>query len=101
MYTVDADSAPGRIVPAYGEMWPTTRDQIDAVTVRFVAGYAGDGASPEDLRANVPASIKRALKLLVNEFYQNRGDVVIGATVAELPFNIRALLAPYKVWDYT
>lgn len=37
-YTVDMRSRPGRIVPAYGESWPTTRDVPNAVDIRFVAG---------------------------------------------------------------
>lgn len=39
-YTVDANSFPGRIVPAYGESWPSTRSVPSAVAVRFIAGYA-------------------------------------------------------------
>jgi len=39
-YLVDAASRPGRICPAYGESWPSTRAQPNAVEVTFVAGYA-------------------------------------------------------------
>lgn len=99
LYTVDTSSEPGRIVPAFGQTWPQTRGHIDDVTVRFVAGYAGDD-SPEDLRANVPGSIKAAIKVLVDEMYQNRGDTVLGSTVADLPFGVRALLAPFKVMEF-
>jgi uncharacterized phiE125 gp8 family phage protein len=46
-YTVDAPSGPfampGRITPAYGVVWPSTQNVINAVTVRFVVGY---GATP-------------------------------------------------------
>lgn len=38
-YTVDPYVEPGRIYPAYNETWPTTRSYINAVTVRFTAGY--------------------------------------------------------------
>lgn len=98
-YTVDTASLPARIVPVYGETWPSTRDEVDAVTVRFVAGYAGDGASPEDLRANVPTAIKQAIKILVAEAYQHREASVVGQAVAAMPFAAQALLAPYRVWD--
>src|SRR4030067_860491 len=37
MYLVDNKSEPGRITPAFGEVWPVTRAQINAVIVRFVA----------------------------------------------------------------
>lgn len=38
LYTVDYPQS--RIHLAYGEDWPATRDQVNAVTVRFVAGQA-------------------------------------------------------------
>lgn len=53
-YTVDTDSKPGRIVPAYNVTWPSTRYVIQAVTVEFVAGYG-------DTRDTVPAEVRRAL----------------------------------------
>jgi uncharacterized phiE125 gp8 family phage protein len=39
-YQVSTSREPGEIVPAYGDTWPTTRAQLDALTVRFVAGWA-------------------------------------------------------------
>jgi uncharacterized phiE125 gp8 family phage protein len=42
-YQVDLNSEPGRIVPAYGETWPSTRQQPNAVTVEFRAGYCPAG----------------------------------------------------------
>jgi uncharacterized phiE125 gp8 family phage protein len=45
LYTADLPVGPkaraGRIVPAYNQHWPQTRCVPNAVTVRFVAGYAG------------------------------------------------------------
>lgn len=38
-YQVSYSREPGLIAPAYGKVWPTTRNQLDAVTVRFVAGW--------------------------------------------------------------
>jgi len=52
---------PGFVEPAFGEVWPTTRDRADAVTVRFVAGYAS--------RAEVPQSIKEAVLLKTEHLY--------------------------------
>lgn len=58
-YTLDNASAHGaaRVVPAYGTSWPVTRAQINAVMVRYVAGYP-DAAS-------VPSQIKRQVKIFV------------------------------------
>lgn len=38
-YRVDAQSTPARIVPAYGETWPSTQDVPAAVVVTYVAGH--------------------------------------------------------------
>lgn len=39
-YRVDAESDTPRITPAFGESWPITRDVVNAVTVKYWAGYA-------------------------------------------------------------
>jgi len=39
-YSVAASEKPGKIKLAYGEFWPITRCQRDAVTIKFRAGYA-------------------------------------------------------------
>lgn len=44
--------------------WPTIRDVVDAIRIRFVAGYSS--------AANVPANLKLAVKLLVAHWYDNR-----------------------------
>jgi len=50
-YTLDADNLPGWLLPAYGTSWPGTRDVINAVRVRFTAGYADAAAVPAGVRA--------------------------------------------------
>ena len=66
LYALDAadDFGFAHISPVYGGTWPTTRDQINAVAVRYVAGYA-DAAS-------VPQSIKNWILLMVSTMYANR-----------------------------
>jgi uncharacterized phiE125 gp8 family phage protein len=49
-YVVDTKAEPGRVVPAYGKSWPSTRETVNAVTVRFVAGYGAASAVPKDIR---------------------------------------------------
>lgn len=68
-YIVDTHRKITRIAPAYGETWPTTRAQINAVTVTYDAGY-GDAAS------DVPESVLQAMYLLVADMYHNRTDSV-------------------------
>lgn len=89
-YTVDVKSRPGRIVPAYGLSWPSTRGHVNDVTVRFVAGF-GDAGS------NVPAPIKAAMLLILGELYARRESSVQGTIISEIPMNARYLLDMYKM----
>ena len=52
------------LVPAYGGTWPDTRDEINALRVRFVSGYAN--------AAEVPESIKSWIKLQVGAMFEHR-----------------------------
>jgi uncharacterized phiE125 gp8 family phage protein len=78
------------IVEAYGQTWPTTRDQPQAVTVEFIAGYGDAGT-------DVEPAIQHAIKLAVSEWYENRESVVVGQAVNRLPMAFDALIAPYRV----
>lgn len=80
----------GNVSPAYSLTWPDTRDQQDAVTITFVAGY---GTSAE-----VPEPIIQYLKLLVGAMHANRESEVTGTVAAKLGF-AESLIAPYRrVW---
>jgi uncharacterized phiE125 gp8 family phage protein len=87
-YQLHAQNEPALIVEAYGKTWPGTRDELNAVRVRYVAGYA----SADD----VPGPIKAALLLMIGHLYENREDS-IGGTLNELPFGSRCLLNPYRI----
>lgn len=89
LYTLDStdDFGPAYVVPVYGGMWPVNRDQINAVALRYVAGYAA--------AANVPESIKAWIKLQVGAMYENREAEGVVQTYA-LGFADR-LLDRYKV----
>jgi uncharacterized phiE125 gp8 family phage protein len=85
------------IVLKYGQVWPVTRAQNNAVTVVYTAGYA-DGLSP-DLYP-VPAPIKQAMLLMIGNYYENRQqDVMTGTklTANELPMGVFSLVQPYRI----
>jgi uncharacterized phiE125 gp8 family phage protein len=44
-YDVDADGAPGWIVPAPGKAWPATAERIGSVKVQYRSGYGPTEAS--------------------------------------------------------
>lgn len=65
LYTADVYSEPGRLMPAYGQTWPSTRAVPNAVTVTYVAGYG-------DAWSNIPAQLRAALALIVADLYEHR-----------------------------
>ena len=84
-YLVDTVSTPGYIVPAYGKEWPTTRDQINAVTVDYTAG----NATPTH-------ALKAWMLLAIGEMYANREASSERPAVAH-GFADR-LLDPFRYW---
>lgn len=91
-YTVDIVSEPGRITPAYGVVWPSTRWQTNSVCIRFVAGYGAAAA--------VPAAIKNWMLMRASTAFQNREELQISyrQSLVELPPSfIDGLLDPYTV----
>lgn len=95
LYDTDLPSGPeaarARIEPAYGQTYPSTRDVLNAVVVRFVCGY---GAAA----ANVPAAIKAAMLLLIGHWHVHREATIVGTSAVELPMAVSSLLWPYRVW---
>lgn len=86
-YDVFTDRPKTVLTPKYGLEWPDTRDQLNAVTVRFVAGYT-----------TVPADLLKALRYLVVHWYEQREPIVYGqSTAPEVPFTVESLLSPYMI----
>lgn len=92
LYVLDItdDYGAAYINPAYGSAWPATRNEANAVKVRYVAGYASAAAVPE--------SIKSWIKLMVGAMYENReAEVVANGSAISLGFADH-LLDRYKAW---
>ena len=91
-YTVDANREPGLIVPSFGNSWPSTQSVINAVTVRFVAGYGGP--------TSVPESTKRAMLMMMAHWLENPEAVVAGAAPNIVPLGVEALLSKNYFWTF-
>lgn len=91
-YTLDtaSDSAPAWLTPAYGYGWPDTYEEVNAVKVRYVAGWADATA--------VPQPIKQWMLLNIGHWYENRESVNIGNITSTLPF-VNSLLDRYRIWS--
>lgn len=48
----------------------------------------------------VPDDIKLAIKMMVNTLYERREDVIVGTIVADFPLGVKALLMPYKTYNW-
>lgn len=95
-YLVDTSSEPARITPVFGGIWPVTRWQNNAVTVRFVAGYG--------LAATVPDGIKTWMIIRIKHLFDNPDAIVTGARnqAAEMPRAlVDGMLDEYTVPDFT
>jgi len=88
-YVVDTSIQPASIQPAYGESYPSTRTQANAVTIVYTAGYGATGA-------DVPEPILLAIKLLVGSFFENREATGV-LNVRELPLGLQMLVASYEM----
>lgn len=84
LYALDTASLVARVYPAYSLIWPATRDQRNAVTIKYVTGYGAYTA--------VPANIIHAIKMLVAHWYESREPVVVGSTTNMLPMAVDNLL---------
>lgn len=80
-YQLDLIGIPARIIPL-GE-WPDIAHRANAVRVTYRAGYTP---------ATLPPQLRQALVVLIDHFYEHRGQVVTGSMVSELPMAAKALL---------
>lgn len=85
VYSVHADSTSPFVYLKYDNTWPSPREQMDAVTVRFVTGYS-----------EIPDPIKVAIKLIIADLYDNRSSAVMGSIVTPTTRTAQKLLAPYR-----
>lgn len=92
-YDVSIPSGPtagyARIAPAYGQTWPVARTQMDAVRVRFVAGW-------EDVE-NVPEDIIHGQLLVIGELYKQRSESVHAFNQNPALIRARDLWLQYRV----
>lgn len=90
-YLVDTVSEPGRLRLRSSASWPSvTLQELNGLVVEFTAGFGDDGSA-------VPAPLRQALLLLVAHWYENREiALTTGATASEIPFTVRALMAPWR-----
>lgn len=79
-YLLDAESEPGRLLPAVGTTWPATQVRPAAVILEYEAGYDDSSAIPKQLPA--------AIKLAAGHLYKNRDEAAAFPAVVDRLFRM-------------
>jgi uncharacterized phiE125 gp8 family phage protein len=87
LYYVDAAADAARII--FGAPPPNPGRHDAGIEIDIVVGY---GATPE----SVPEPLRQAIRMLLADWYENRGDAGGGDGANALPSSVRALVAPYE-----
>lgn len=93
-FQLDTHREPPRIMPAVGASWPAVRQQMNAVLIRYLAGYALPNESPD-----TPAMLevfRQAMLLCIGHWYDNREDSSV-VKLEDIPLGAKALLRNYRL----
>jgi uncharacterized phiE125 gp8 family phage protein len=55
----------------------------------YIVGYTA-------VNTDIAEPIKQAIAMLAGEMYENRQDSAVDVSIASLPYNVKAILRPYK-----
>lgn len=92
-YSVDAVGEAAWVLPVGS--WPATFVGMNAVRIRFRAGYVDTSFSPPV--GKVPEDIVQALLLLTGTMYDDRATHIVGQTVTQSPWSAEQLLRRRRV----
>lgn len=100
LYILLTDRIFPRLLPAYGESWPSdVRDIAGAVKINFTGGFEPGDSSPPDYAENVPEAIKHAMKLVIGHLYEHRMEASRDV-LQKMPLAAEHLLSPYKIMGF-
>lgn len=85
LYDVHDWREPAVIVPAFQEVWPSTRAVDDAVRINYIAGYPPAG-SPEDYAAGLPENLKLWMQARIATLFNQR-DQLTPSNMTAIPYN--------------
>lgn len=98
-YWVVTSDEPGRIVRKYNATYPELQDgRPDRIEIQYVAGWLAT-ASGSDFGV-VPDEIKHAMKLLITNYFEHKGDIMIGNVVHKIPRHITDLVHSFKIYEF-
>jgi uncharacterized phiE125 gp8 family phage protein len=85
-------TTPARLILAPNQQWPSTWHGLGSVMIRFRAGWIDHNSIPESLR--------QAVMMLTAYWFGQREAAAIGdaGPVSHVPFAVRELVEPFRVW---
>lgn len=93
-YWVDIKEEPGEVELAYGVTPPQLQyGRPNPIEIAYTAGYG-------DSSGDVPADIIHAMRLLVTNYYEHRGDIVISQAVSRIPSYVTDLIHGYRIYNF-
>lgn len=93
-YVLDSFQEPGWLLPASGVTWPSTYDTINAVTIRYTAGYSL--WNDVDQSVPLPKMLRAAVLLLLGDLYENRENTTT-VRMEEIPYGVKSLCDWHRV----
>lgn len=98
-YWVVASDEPGRIVRREDVTYPELQHgRPDAIEIQYVAGWLATAASPDF--GVIPDEIKHAMKVMLTNYFEHKGDVVLGNVVHKIPQHVTDLIHSYKIYQF-
>ncbi len=88
LYQTDLVSEPGRIIPAYSKTWPSTRNDLNAVEIQYIAGY---GAAATD----IPQPIRQLVTGIAVDLFEHP-ELNIELRISDNP-TYKFLASRYKI----
>lgn len=95
-YWVVTASDPGKVVQKYDASYPELQyGRPDSIKFSITCGY-GDDAT------HIPEQIKHAIKLLITNYYEHRGDIVVGSASAAniIPMHVSRLIHDLRIYQF-
>jgi len=99
LYQVDTNREPAVLKPTYSNSWPVlSRNDYNAVQIRYRAGYDSIGSPSVDDATGVPEAIKHWMKVRISSLYEHREAFITGTIKVDMHRDfVDGLLDPYVV----
>jgi uncharacterized phiE125 gp8 family phage protein len=89
-YLLDGGSTPARMVRRDASTFPRPRRIANGIEIAFTAGYG-------HVAADVPATVRHAILLLVAHWYEHREIIDAEPTTIRIPSLVSSLLMPFRM----